>query len=103
MRIEAARELLNPATDVVIVRTPSAKNPNYKEQINAAVADSTELPDGPVRLELSFVVGPNRNWLELWKPTIDALEPLLGRDPSEKRPWNPRDGRIGQSDPSPDA
>jgi hypothetical protein len=61
VRIEAARELLNPATDVVIVRTPSAKNPNYKEQINAAVADSTELPDGPVRLELSFVVGPNRN------------------------------------------
>jgi hypothetical protein len=45
-------------------------------------------------LELAFVVGPNRNWVELWKPTIDALEPLLGRDPFQKRPWNPRDGRI---------
>jgi hypothetical protein len=94
VRIEAARERLNPATDVVIVRTPSAKNQDYKEQINASVADSTKLPDGPVRLELTFIVGPTRNWLELWKPTIDALEPLLGRDPSEKRPWNPRDGRI---------
>jgi hypothetical protein len=92
VRIEAARELSNPANDVVVVSTPSATA--YKEQINAAVADSSELPDGPVRLELTFVVGPPRNWLELWKPTIDALEPLLGRDPSETRPWNPRDGRI---------
>lgn len=92
VRIEGARELSNPANDVAVVSTPSATD--YKEQINAAVADSTELPEGPVRLQLTFVVGPTRNWMELWKPTIDALEPLLGRDPSEKRPWNPRDGRI---------
>jgi hypothetical protein len=94
VRIEAARESLPPATDVVVVGTPSAKNSDYKGWINAAVADAVELPTGPVRLELSFVVGRNRNWLELWKPTIDALEPLLGRDPSEDRPWHPRDGRI---------
>ena len=25
--------------------------------------------------ELSFVVGPRRNWLNLWKQTIDALDP----------------------------
>jgi hypothetical protein len=91
VRIEAARELATPA-NVVVVSTPSATD--YKEQINAAVADATELPDGPVRLELSFVIGPTRNWVTLWKPTIDALEPLLGRDPSDERPWNPRDGRI---------
>jgi hypothetical protein len=94
VRIAAARESLPPATDLVVVRTPSAKNPDYKKWINAAVADAAELPTGPVRLELSFVVGRNRNWLELWKPTIDALEPLLGRDPSDVRPWHPRDGRI---------
>lgn len=92
VRIDAARLLRPQRTDVVVVRTPSATN--YKERINAAVADEAELPPGPVRLELSFVVGPNRNWLELWKPTIDALEPLLGRDPTEKRPWHPSDGRI---------
>lgn len=93
VRVEAAREIPAPST-TVIVRTPSAKSPDYKERVHAAVAHAAELPAGPVRLELAFVVGPIRNWLELWKPTIDALEPLLGRDPSEKRPWHPRDGRI---------
>ena len=44
-------------------------------------------------LELSFAVGPQRNWLNLWKPTIDALDPLLG--PTQpNRDWHPRDGRI---------
>jgi len=94
VRIRLARELPPPSTGVVVVRTPSAKNPDYKERINAALADAAELPSGPVRLELAFVVGPIRNWLELWKPTIDALEPLLGRDLSEKRAWHPLDGRI---------
>jgi len=27
----------------------------------------------PVGLEIAFVVGPRRNWLNLWKPTMDAL------------------------------
>jgi hypothetical protein len=94
VRIEAAGEAQPPSTDVVVVRIPSAKNPEYKEQIKAAVVDAVELPAGPVRLELAFVVGPNRSWLELWKSTIDSLEPLLGRDPSENRPLHPRDGRI---------
>ncbi|AGB21660.1 hypothetical protein Mycsm_01241 [Mycobacterium sp. JS623] len=94
VRIEAAREVSSQSGDAIFVGAPSAKNPEYKHQIYAAVADAAELPAGPVRLELAFVVGPQRNWLELWKPTIDALEPLLGRDPSENRPWHPRDGRI---------
>jgi hypothetical protein len=46
-----------------------------------------------VRLELSFVVGPGRNWLNLWKQTIDSLDPLLGSTHPE-RAWHPRDGRI---------
>ena len=54
---------------------------------------AAELPAGPVRLELAFVVGPDRNWLNLWKQTIDSLDPLLGSaDPY--RYWNPLDGRI---------
>ena len=36
---------------------------------------------------------PQRNWLDLWKPTIDALDPLLGRTHPD-RDWHPRDGRI---------
>jgi hypothetical protein len=39
------------------------------------------------------MVGPGRNWLNLWKPTIDALGPLLGSAQPGKL-WNPRDGRI---------
>jgi hypothetical protein len=35
--------------------------------------------------------GPSRNWINLWKPTIDALGPLLGEG---DRMWNPRDGAI---------
>ena len=39
------------------------------------------------------MVGPRRNWLNLWKQTIDALDPLLGRTRPD-RAWHPRDGRI---------
>ena len=53
--------------------TASASTLAYKEQIHAAVAGAAELPAGPVRLELAFVVGPGRNWLNLWKQTIDSL------------------------------
>jgi hypothetical protein len=80
--------------DMLIARTTaSAQTVAYKEQIHAAVADAAELPAGPVRLELAFVVRPRRNWLNLWKQTIDSLEPLLGRTYLD-RTWNPLDGRI---------
>ncbi|MDP7707118.1 hypothetical protein [Mycobacterium sp. TY815] len=94
VRIDTARELPAPSTDVVIARTTaSSSTVAFKEQIRSAVAEATELPHGPVRLELSFVVGPGRNWLNLWKQTIDSLDPLLGRTYPD-RLWHPRDGRI---------
>jgi hypothetical protein len=70
----------------------SAESKSFKEQIRHAVADFPPLRDGPVGLELSFTVGPSRNWPNLWKPTIDALDPLLGSDGTVH--WHPRDGRI---------
>ena|SRR6478672_11274793 len=80
VRIEATRETPAPSTDVMVARTTaSASTLAYKEQIYAAVASAAELAAGPVRLELAFVVGPGRNWLNLWKQTIDSLDPLLGR------------------------
>jgi hypothetical protein len=89
VRIEAARAMPAPSRDVLVARTTASyEKLAFKEQIHAAVADAAELPPGPVRLELAFVVGPSRNWLNLWKPTIDSLEPLLGRDPSENRAWH---------------
>ena len=94
VRVEAAREVPTPSAEILTVRTTaSASTLAFKEQINAAVVDAAELPGGPVRLELAFVVGPRRNWLNLWKQTIDSLDPLLGRTYPD-RAWHPRDGRI---------
>lgn len=95
-RIEAAREMPPPSDVLVATPTASYDRPGgaYKKQIQAALAGVTELPEGAVRIQLAFVVGFTMNWLNLWKPTIDALEPLLGRDPSANGPWCPRDGRI---------
>ncbi len=94
VRIEPAREVPPPSADVLVARTTaSVETPAYKEQIHAAVAGAAELPAGPVRLELAFVVGPGRNWLNLWKPTIDSFDPILGRTHPD-RAWHPLDGRI---------
>ncbi len=94
VRIEPAEEVFPPSTGwLVATTTASASTVAYKEQIHAAVAGAAGLPAGPVRLELSFVVGPRRNWLNLWKQTIDSLDPILGRT-YPNRDWNPLDGRI---------
>ena len=83
-----------PQPKTVSVRTTaSAENVAYKQQVRAAVAHADELAPGPVRLQIAFTVGPTRSWLNLWKPTIDALDPILGRT-QEHRDWHPKDGRI---------
>ncbi len=74
VRIDAAREMPPPSTDVLVARpTASCEKPAYKEQIHAVVADAAELPDGSIRRELAFLVGPGRKSWHLWKPTIDSL------------------------------
>ena len=94
VQIAPASEVHEPQNGVLVVRTTaSASAVAYKDQIRTAIARAAELPAGPVRLELAFVVGPRRNWLNLWKPTIDSLEPLLGCT-SPDRDWHPRDGRL---------
>lgn len=93
VRIAVPRDV-PPPPGVLIARTSaSTATVAYKEQVRAAIVHEAELPPGPVRLELSFVVGPGRTWMNLWKPTIDALDPILGRTNPE-RAWHPRDGRI---------
>ena len=92
VHIEAAREV-HPPSDVLVVRTTvSSGSSEYKDQVKAAVVGVGKLQDGPVRLELSFVIG-RRGWLGLWKPTIDALDPLLGRTYPDHA-YHPLDGRI---------
>src|SRR3546814_6379419 len=60
-----------------------------------SVSSASEIAPGPVQLQLGYVVGPQRNWTSLWKPTIDALDPLLGRT-REDRDWHPKDGRRSE-------
>jgi hypothetical protein len=72
--------------------TPS-QSEAFKEQIRDQLGTATPVPPGPVRLQLSFTVGPSRNWLNLWKPTIDALGKILGHS-TVTAPWAPLDGRI---------
>ena len=91
--VARAQTAATPAT-TYRVRTPaSSETKAYKEQVRAAVAHASEILDPAVHLQIAFIVGPQRNWLNLWKPTIDALDPLLGRTHPD-RDWHPRDGRI---------
>ena len=73
--------------------TASARTRAFKQQIRGQLAGSHEMDAGPVSLEIAFAVGSRRNWINLWKPTIDALGGLLGWTRPD-REWHPRDGRI---------
>jgi hypothetical protein len=88
-----AQEVPAPEGTFTVRTTASSQTKAYKEQVRGAVIDAHEIPAGSVRLQIAFVVGQHRNWLNLWKPTIDALDPLLGRTRAD-RDWHPRDGRI---------
>lgn len=73
--------------------TASAETAAYKQQIADALRGARPVPPGPVALDIVFGVGPARSWINLWKPTIDALGALLGAS-SPARPWHPQDGRV---------
>ena len=88
-----AQEVPAPEGTFTVRTTASSQTKAYQEQVRGAVVDAHEIPAGGVRLQIAFVAGPHRNWLSLWKPTIDALDPLLGRTRAD-RDWHPRDGRI---------
>ena len=91
--VAPAQDAAAPATTFSVRTTASSETKAYKEQVRDAVAHANEIRDPAVHLQLAFTVGPQRSWLNLWKPTIDALDPLLGRTQPD-RDWHPRDGRI---------
>ncbi|WP_405089357.1 hypothetical protein OG767_16455 [Micromonospora sp. NBC_01392] len=77
LQIARARPLRGDAAtgQLHMVRTSaSSQSVGFKQQIHDQLSDADPLPEGPVALHLSFAVGPQRNWTNLWKPTIDALE-----------------------------
>ena len=71
----------------------SSETAAFKQQIADALRGARPVAPGPVALDIVFVVGPARSWINLWKPTIDALSALLGAS-SPARPWHPQDGRV---------
>ncbi len=96
VRIESAIPTVTvpPSGWCYIIRTSaSSASPAFKEQIRDQLGDANPLPPGPVRMQLSFAVGPARNWLNLWKPVIDALGKILGHAAAPDK-WSPLDGRI---------
>lgn len=95
VRLEAAIPASDPPLgwrEINVARSRCAEA-EWKQAVLQAVRSKSELPPGPVGLQLAFSTGASRNWTVLWKPTIDALDPLLGRT-YPHREWNPQDGRI---------
>ena len=88
VRVESARPITEPEhVDRYGVRTTaSSSSTAFKQEIYDQLVNARELPHGPVVLQLSFVVGPRRNWLNLWKQTIDTLDLILGRTRSDPNP-----------------
>jgi hypothetical protein len=67
----------------------------WKERVRTALeaAGAEIMPAGPVELRVAWRCSPQRNWVWLWKPTIDAMSPILGQSDLEN-PYNPSDDRI---------
>lgn len=67
----------------------------WKENLRTTLAEThpSRLPDGPAKVQLAWRCSPRRNWVSLWKPTGDAMGPVLGTDRPES-PFNPRDDRT---------
>src|SRR3546814_852732 len=86
--VAAADETAAPSEIYTVRTTASTQTRAYKEQIRSAVSSASEIAPGPVQLQLGYVVGPQRNWTSLSKPTLAALHPPLAhpRPPSGVAP-----------------
>jgi hypothetical protein len=96
VRVEEARLEPNPGmfdASALTTTTASVQSTAYKQQVRDQLLHLGPLESGPVRLELAFMASARRNWISFWKPTIDALTPILGPTRPD-REWHPRDGRI---------
>src|SRR5437588_569682 len=69
----------------------------WKTQLRAALAGlhPNPLPHGTVEVHLAWRCSDryHSNWVWLWKPTGDAMGPVLG-EPFPKKPFYPNDDRI---------
>lgn len=54
------------------------------------------LPPGPVTVQMAWRLRGNVNWVNLWKPTGDAMGPVVGESRYPEREFHPDDDRITQ-------
>jgi hypothetical protein len=68
----------------------------WKTAIQQSIFDAgpTQLPDGEVEVQIALRCPlSRRNWFRLWKPTGDAMGPILGMY-QRKNQFDPKDDRI---------
>ena len=67
----------------------------WKEGRESSLARSgaEELPAGPVAVRIAWQCAGSRNWVNLWKPTGDAMGPIRGV-PDPSKPFHLNDDRI---------
>jgi hypothetical protein len=74
----------------ILLSAGLAESRERKEQLRAHLAKwGQPIADGPVAVEMTWRCSSKRNWVNLWKPTGDAMAPILGG-----KGFNPRDDRI---------
>jgi len=73
----------------------SVQKASWKNQLREALKSrqNQQLNPGGVEVQLIWHCTSHRNWATLWKPTIDAMGPVLG-EPFAHRPFYPNDDRI---------
>jgi len=72
--------------------TGSSERRQWKQAFHDRLAaQAAPLAPGPAGLTIALTTGPDRNWVRLCQPLIDAFAPVLG-DPT--RPFHPHDDRI---------
>ncbi len=78
---------------VAIPMGPGPERKEWKQTLRTQItAGVSRAPDGPLAVHLAWRAAPTRNWSALWKPTGDALGPILGGP--DARPFCPNDDRI---------
>jgi hypothetical protein len=72
-----------------------ASTRRWKECVRDALSAACvrPIPPGQARVRLAWRCSTRRNWVTLWKPTGDAMGPVLGVS-HPRHPFNPDDDRI---------
>jgi hypothetical protein len=72
-----------------------ASHRNWKERTRSMLASTCPslIPPGPARVRLAWRCAARRHWCALWKPTGDAMGPVLGVADLQ-RPYQLDDDRI---------